>query len=169
MNASWIATTKASAAAIGALVVAALAFNCGAARAGHVTLTSSAADGRNNASALSGIYRVTWSQKELLAAGAPRAYVASNFGYLQGRQGGITIKLRDGQFRLQEALLPHFQCSGTYSATKTTVAIHLTTGCFGRITARWSLQSSQLRLRVSQATDPGDKITFGAKPWKKIG
>lgn len=168
MNASWIARTKFSVAALGTVVVAALALSCGAARAGHVTLNISDLEGRD-ASALNGEYRVTWSQKELLAAGAPQAYVASNFGYLHGRQGGITIKLRDGQFRLQETLLPHFQCGGTYAATKTKVAIHLTSGCFGRIAARWSLESSQLRLRVSQATDPGDKVTFGAKPWKKIG
>ena len=79
------------------------------------------------------------------------------------------VMVRDGRFRLQETLLPHFQCSGTYAASKTTVSIQLTTGCYGRITAHWSPQSGQLRLRVSQANDPGDKVVFGARPWKKIG
>jgi len=27
----------------------------------------------------------------------------------------------------------------------------------------------QLRLRVSRATDRGDEVLFGGKPWKKIG
>lgn len=120
------------------------------------------------ANVLNGTYRVTWSEKELLAAGASRAYVSSNFGYLQGRHGGITIKLHTGQFQLRETLLPHFLCSGTYAVTKNVVSIKLTTGCYGGITAQWSIQNRLLRLRVSRSSDPGDKFLFGGKPWKKI-
>jgi len=35
--------------------------------------------------------------------------------------------------------------------------------------ARWSLRNGLLRLHVFVATDPGDKIAWGSKPWKKIG
>ena len=125
--------------------------------------------GARSSNAIDGTYRVTWSEKELLTAGASRAYVESNFGYLHGRHGGIVIKLHAGQFQLRESLLPRFLCSGTYAVTKSALSIQLTTGCYGGVTARWSLRNRSLRLRVSRSPDPGDKFLFGGKPWQKIG
>lgn len=78
------------------------------------------------------------------------------------------MKLQRGGFRLQETLLPHFLCRGIYAASKTTISIRMTTGCFGQVIARWSLRNGRLSLDVSRATDPGDKVTFGGKPWQKI-
>ena len=150
-------TTRTAAMAAGLLATAALMTICPPAVAAR------------SSNALDGSYRVTWSEKELLAAGASQAYVASNFGYLHGRHGGITIKLHAGQFQLREMLLPRFLCSGTYAVTKSVVSIQLTTGCYGGISARWSLRNRLLRLRVSRSPDPGDKFLFGGKPWQKIG
>lgn len=157
-------------AAFGAIVVATLTLAGGVASAVAAAASSDLAV-RNGASVLDGVYRLKWSEKELLAAGASRGYVGGNFSYLHGNQGVLTMTLRAGRFRVQARGAHWSPCPGTYALSGNKVTIDLgapSFSCHGRITARWSLQKGQLRLRSSQAADPGDEVLFGAKPWTKI-
>jgi hypothetical protein len=113
-------------------------------------------------SVVNGVYRVSWTQTELLAAGPLAAYARTSYGV-------ITLTLRDGRYRFHPQSPP--ECSGRYSVSRTVVTIRAdpATYCQGVVTARWSLRAGDLRLRVIGATDPGDRLVWGGKPWKKIG
>jgi hypothetical protein len=119
-------------------------------------------------SSVDGAYRVTWTEKEAITAGAPYRSAHADFGFAHGQRVVITITLREGRFGLRDG--SHPTCTGSYTVSGTNLSIHeRPPACRGDIRARWSIQSRLLRLRVTQATDPGDKVVFGAKPWRKIG
>ena len=119
-------------------------------------------------SSVDGAYRVTWTEKEAIAAGAPYRSAHADFGFAHGQRVVIAITLREGQFSLRDGWHP--TCKGSYAVSGQNVSIHeRPPACSGDIRARWSLQGRLLRLRVTQATDPGDKVVFGAKPWRRIG
>ena len=65
--------------------------------------------------------------------------------------------------------VPPPDCLGTYAVSGNTVTFRQRQQCHGVVTARWTLSNGRLRLHVTRATDPGDEILFGGKPWKKIG
>jgi TRAP-type C4-dicarboxylate transport system substrate-binding protein len=122
--------------------------------------TTSSARVNTDPSVLNGVYRVSWSEQELLAAGASP-------GYARGNHGVLTWTLRAGGFVLDFSYPP--LCHGTYAVSGATVSIRQGPGCHGVFKATWSLRNGQLRLHVRQASDGGDRALFGAKPWKKIG
>jgi len=111
---------------------------------------------------IDGVYRVSWPAKELIAAGASRAYA-------RGNAGVVTMTLRNRALKLSYLDAP--DCLGRYRVVGAgiTIVFDRRSGCHGEIVARWSLTGSQLRLRVSKATDPGDEIVFGRKPWRRLG
>ena len=123
------------------------------------TATATAA-GKSNPGVLNGVYRVTWTEKQLIAAGTSQRYAHGNHGVL-------TWTLRDGSFQLRWQVPP--LCHGTYVVSGATVSIKQGPGCSGLFRASWSLRNGQLRLSVTRATDPGDRVLFGGKAWKKIG
>ena len=115
---------------------------------------------RTPASVLNGVYRVRWTAKELVADGTSSYYA-------RGNAGVVTMTMRDGQFTWR--VMPPPNCAGTYAVSGNTVSIKFTVYCHGLVVATWSVQNDRLHLRVSRATDSGDKIFFGGKPWAKIG
>ncbi len=120
-----------------------------------VLLPAAVAARTTSSSGLDGVYRVSWSEKELLAAGTTQHYAHVNHGVL-------TLTLRSGKFSLNKL------CHDVYTASGGTVSIKQGPGCSGRVAARWSLSGRTLRLHVTKATDPGDSVLFGGKPWRKI-
>jgi TRAP-type transport system periplasmic protein len=131
-----------------------------AARTTSTTSTTVASSAKAASSALDGAYRVRWTARELLAAG-------TSSHYAKGNAGIVTMTMRHGQFTWRA--LPPPDCAGTYAVSGNTVSIKFTVYCHGRVDATWSLQNDRLGLRVRRATDPGDEILFGRKPWAKIG
>jgi hypothetical protein len=129
------------------------------------TIAASAA-AANPASVLNGVYRISWTEKEVRAAGASRLYAHNNFGYAHGGRAVLTMTLRDGQLRVASS--PPL-CHGTYSVSGSRISIKEGPGCQGRIEATWTLRDGLLRFHISKATDPGDRFAWGVKPWKKIG
>jgi hypothetical protein len=124
---------------------------------------------KSDPSVLNGVYRVTWSEREAIAAGAPYRSAHADFGFAHGERVVITITLREGRFSLRDTSRRP-TCKGRYTVTGKSVSIReRPPECRGDIRARWSLQARLLRLRVNQATDPGDKVVFGEKPWRKVG
>jgi hypothetical protein len=80
------------------------------------------------------------------------------------------MTMRDGDLRVRVSGASWSPCPGTYALTGNVVSIKFQPPkCEGRITAQWSLRHGELRLRVRRAGLPGDAVTFGAKPWRKIG
>ena len=73
---------------------------------GAVGASAVAASSSVNKGALNGIYRITWTKKQLIAAGAAADFAASNT---------LTLTLRDGQFRFQIKEEPALSCRGAYS------------------------------------------------------
>jgi TRAP-type C4-dicarboxylate transport system substrate-binding protein len=131
--------------------------------AGPAFNPSRAAGERTDPSVLNGVYRVSWTQKELRAAGPIAAYARTSYGV-------ITLTLRDGRYRFRAQTAP--ECGGRYTVSGTRVRFRVepaATYCQGVVAARWSLRNGDLRLRVVGATDPGDRLIWGGKPWKKIG
>ena len=123
------------------------------------------ASARSTTTAIDGVYRISWTEKEVIAAGASRVYAHANFGYTNGGRAVITMTLRGG--RLQIVSSPPV-CHGTYAVSGDRISIKQGPGCQGVVVAHWSLRSGFLRLHVSKATDAGDEIAWGTKPWKKI-
>ncbi|HZQ64943.1 MAG TPA: TRAP transporter substrate-binding protein DctP [Gaiellaceae bacterium] len=120
--------------------------------------------------ALDGIYRVRWSEQELVEAGAPLGAASGDFGYAHGEPVVVTMTLRGGHVQVAFRPDPGSPCTGTYAVSGQTVAIELKPPlCQGRTIARWSLAHGLLRLDVTRATGPGDVQLYGAKPWLKIG
>ncbi len=168
MNVVWKVTRRVTVTALAAIVAAALALGFTAASASTARAVATAA--KNDPSVLNGIYHIEWSEKELIAAGAGRGYVASEFGFLHGKKGVLTVTLRDGRYQVRERGAPWSPCPGTYAVSGSTLTINFgpSPRCGGRVAGHWSLQKGQLRLRVTRATDLGSKVTQGGKPWKKI-
>jgi hypothetical protein len=146
-----------------AVVVASLALGGSVARASAGV--SALAD--TDPSVLNGVYRISWTEKELIAAGASHLYAHENLGAAHGRRLVITATLRDGHMAQQWSVPPG--CLGSYTVAGDTVTIRERVHCHGLVTASWLLGNGQLRLHVTRATDAGDEYLFGAKPWKKIG
>ena len=123
----------------------------------------------NDPGVLNGVYRVKWSEKELVAAGASRLYANSNFGFLGGHAGVLTLRMQNGQFTIEAIGAPWSPCTGTSTATRTSVVLAFRPpNCEGRVIAKWFLRHERLRLHVLHAGDPGDAVTFGAKLWVRI-
>jgi hypothetical protein len=116
-------------------------------------------------SVVDGVYRLTWSEKEAIAAGAPYSSAHADFAWADGKLVILTMRLRDGHLSFTDR---HLICRDTYTVSGKTISIENVAPCGGRIIAGWSLDNGQLRLRVTRATDPGDAVIFGSKPWKKI-
>src|SRR5207245_4358763 len=129
---------------------------------------STAPAGRNEASVLNGVYRVKWSEKEAVSDGVPPAFAHGDFGYANGNQIVITMTLRNSHLELQAQPPFPAPCTGTYAVSGNEVSILQTLGCQGRVTARWSLQKSQLRLHVRRASYPGDAVVWARNPWQMI-
>ena len=117
-------------------------------------------------SVLNGVYRISWTEKELIAAGASHLYAHENLGAAHGKRLVITATLQDGHMAQQWSIPPG--CLGSYAVSDDTVTILERVHCHGLVTASWSLGNGQLRLHITRATDAGDKYLFGAKPWKKL-
>jgi hypothetical protein len=117
------------------------------------------AAGNSGPSVLNGVYRIKWTEQELIAAGMSKSLA-------HGDRGVITMTLRDG--RLLYHQVPPSSCAGTYAVSGSTVSFKWHTNCTGSIKARWSLRNGQLRLHVVGGGTEA-KIVFGTKPWKKIG
>jgi TRAP-type transport system periplasmic protein len=126
----------------------------------RTTSSVDAAAGKKPASVLNGVYRVRWTAKELAADGTSSSYARRNAGV-------VTMTMRDGQFTWR--VMPPPNCAGTYTVSGHTVSIKFTVYCHGLVDATWSVQNDRLHFRVSRATDSGDRILFGRKPWAKIG
>jgi hypothetical protein len=103
---------------------------------------------------------VSWTEGQLAAAGATQRYA-------HGNHGRLTWTLQGGTFTLDFSW--GSPCHGTYAASAATISFKEGPGCHGVVAARWSLAGGLLRLRVTRATDPGDRYLFGSKPWQKIG
>jgi TRAP-type C4-dicarboxylate transport system substrate-binding protein len=108
-----------------------------------------------NPAALNGVYRIEWSAKELLHAGVNWRYVHT----LCGRRCVITMTLRDGRYSFCQG--PN--CTGIYTVSGDTVYLRR------YFRARWSVRNGELSFTDVISPDEGDKVFFGAKPWKKIG
>ena len=127
---------------------------------------SSASASQSSPSALNGVYRIKWTEQQLVAAGTSPLYARRNHAV-------ITLTIRDGHdlIRYTDPSTP--DCRAAFTATGIVLSINFHVpscpGGVGLIKARWSLQNGLLRLQVLVATDPGDKIAWGSKPWKKIG
>lgn len=106
---------------------------------------------------LNGVYRIEWSARELLRAGTNWRYVHTNCG----QRCVITMMLRDGRYSFCQGPAP--SCTGIYTLSRNTVYLRR------YFRARWSLRSGELNFTDVISPDEGDKVFFGAKPWKKIG
>jgi hypothetical protein len=111
-------------------------------------------------SGLDGVYRISWTESQLIAAGTSHKYAHGNHGVL-------TWTLQHGTFTLDFGTPP--LCHGAYALSGRTVSVKQGPGCHGVFTAQWSLSSRLLRLHVTKATDLGDRVLFGGKSWTKIG
>jgi hypothetical protein len=127
------------------------------------TTKSTPSDATGTFSALNGDYRVIWSEKELIAAGASPTYAHNNFGT-------VTMKLRNGGYTFREkAQGKDLGCKGPYTINGQSLYLDFrVAGCMGEVTARWARSNGELRLRLLRGTDRGDRVLFGGKPWKKI-
>jgi hypothetical protein len=133
---------------------------CSGAR-GATSLPALAAPARAAApTALDGTYRISWTEKQLVSAGASRSFAVHNH-YV------ATMTMRSGRF--DWAGPPPPTCSGVYTVSGDTVRLRFTTSCTGSVDARWSLAGGRLHLRLIRASDLGTGIQFTAKSWKKIG
>src|SRR5438874_3647477 len=176
MSVIWSPLRKAT--AIGAIVAASLTLGCAVAKAARAAPMSgpvvlrmangyATAAVESDPSVLNGVYRIAWTEKELVAAGASPRYAHENLGPAHGNPLVITMTLRDGHM-LQHWSIPP-DCLGSYAVSGAAVLIREQLHCHGVVTAKWSLGNGLLRLHITRATDAGDKTLFGAMPWKKIG
>lgn len=132
----------------------------------------STASGNGNQNALNGVYRVTWTEKQLIAAGMSPEYARNNHATL-------TMRMQNGRFRFQVKEEPAIRCTGGYdlytlAGTKRfSISFNNPVTCpqiSGIFAAIWSRPGGNLRFRiVSNRGEPGDEVIFGGKVWKKIG
>ena len=117
---------------------------------------------KNPHSALNGVYRVQYTENELVALGTSAKYAKQNYGV-------DTLWLANGRYRVRQSRYPA-ACVGSYTVNGNRVTFDLNVPhCNGIVVAAWALSSGSLRFRVIRATDPGDVQLWGSKPWKKIG
>ena len=117
---------------------------------------------KNASGVLNGIYRVSYTKKELLANGAAAGWVKYNYGT-------GTLSLKDGHYRFHLVNYAPSDCYGPYTVSGQNVRFDLNVPfCTGSVVATWALSNGQLRLRVTNG-DGGDEVYWGSKPWKKIG
>ena len=118
---------------------------------------------KNPASVLNGVYRVSFTEKELVAAGAPAEYAQGNYGV-------STLRLANGRYRYKNSRAP-WTCAGSYSISgrRLTFDFNVPAHCHGVVRMKWTLQPGFLRFRNVVESDKGDAALFGSKPWKKIG
>ena len=148
------------------LTVALLAAAAGADAAPSVV------SGNGNQNALNGVYRITWTEKQLVAAGMSPDYASHNHATL-------TLTLRNGRFRFQIKEEPALKCTGgydlyTFAGTKRfSASFYNAATCpeiNGAFAAIWSRPGGNLRFRfVTNRGEAGDEVIFGGKAWKKIG
>ena len=136
-----------------AVVVVVLVLAGGAARA---TASVAARATNTDPSVLNGVYRISWTEKELIAAGASHLYAYENLGAAHGNRLVITTTLRDGHMLQHWSVSPG--CNGTYAVSGDTVTFRERVHCHGLFIAGWSLGNGQLRLDITRATDVGDEI-----------
>lgn len=120
---------------------------------------------RNRNSALNGIYRVSFTEQELLAGGAKP-------GYARNQTGVTTLTFRDGRYVFLERnrLAIPGGCSGSYELRGKRIFADLNVkGCHGTLRAAWSLRNGWLRLSDIVVEESGDPVFWESKPWKKIG
>jgi TRAP-type C4-dicarboxylate transport system substrate-binding protein len=133
--------------------------SCGGQAPGEPAATAA----RTDPTVLNGVYRVTWTDRELAAIGPVAKFARPSYG------GVITLAMHDGRYRFQPGTPP--ACTGTYTVSASTVRFRVdaATYCQGVVTARWSFVGGQLVLDVISATNPYDQIIWGRKPWREIG
>ena len=135
------------------------------------------ADGKLGPSAINGVYRWSWTPKQLQAAG-------TSADYAQRNAATITMTFTNGRFRMQVREDPSFKCSGKYHVEtiggkkQFSMSLHSPTACpdgSALIVANWSLGNGYLRWRnlvvdpYSTSEPKPDAVFFGGKAWKKIG
>jgi len=116
---------------------------------------------RTDPSVLDGVYRVIWTERELRAAGTSDVYAHDN-------RGVLTLTFHGGRYRVHLPG-PIEDCVGDYRVSGRKLAFAFELPCQGSISARWSLRGHWLDFDDVQATDGGDRVIFGVKPWRKIG
>jgi hypothetical protein len=112
--------------------------------------------------------RLTWTGQELMAAGASSHYTHETCQ----TSCVFTLTLRNGHLKVHAVptnKAKSWTCLGNYTVSASTVSIAFIRPCRGRVVAKMSPRNGALRLRVSLATDPGDEVFWGGKPWKKVG
>jgi dipeptidyl aminopeptidase/acylaminoacyl peptidase len=124
------------------------------------TAASAAADpARAARTPLDGTYEVTWTPRQLVAAGTTTQFARENSGHL-------TMTLRRGVMHLDLDTPPG--CVGRYTVRGQRFSFRLSPpSCTGSVTARWSLRANRLRLRVINTAAKDDGIVMAGKPWKK--
>ena len=130
------------------------------------------ASGNVNRSALNGVYRITWTEKQLIAAGMTPDYASHNHATL-------TLTLRNGRFRFQIKEEPALKCTGGYTLYTFAGTKRFSTSLYNAATcpeihatfaAIWSRPGGNLRFRfVTNSGEAGDEVIFSGKAWKKIG
>ena len=128
------------------------------------------ASGNGNQNALNGVYRITWTKEQMMAAGASREFAASDT---------LTLTLRGGRFRLQIKKEPALKCTGGYTlytfagSKRFSISLNNPVTCpdlNASFVATWSRPGGNLRFRIVQNRgEAGDEVLFGGKAWKKIG
>ena len=115
-------------------------------------------------SVLNGIYRIQWSEQDLIAAGASATFAHENHGI-------DTLTLTNGHFSIHFDQPPAPNCDGTYTVLEDRFWIDFygSGECGGIVAANWSLGNDELQMRNVQATDAGDVSFWGSKSWTKIG
>jgi len=119
----------------------------------------------NPASVLNGVYRVSFTEKELLAGGAKP-------GYARYQTGVATLTLRDGRYVFLERnrLAIPGGCRGPYNVRGKRIFADLNVkGCHGTLRAAWALRNGWLRFSDIVVEESGDPVFWESKPWKKIG
>jgi TRAP-type C4-dicarboxylate transport system substrate-binding protein len=117
--------------------------------------------GGGDQSVMNGVYRVNWTEDELFAAGTTPVYAHGNYGVR-------TLTLTDGHYLFEDSI-PGPPCEGSYAISGNFFSIDFNVGvCQGTATAKWELANGWLRFSHVEATDAGDEVVLGAKPWAKI-
>jgi hypothetical protein len=135
-----------------------------------VSIGAAYAQTPGNQAALNGVYRITWTTKQLIAAGAPSDSASG---------ATLTFTLRSGKFKFQINEEPGLRCTGAYSiytfkgAKRFSITMNNPSTCpeiNATFVATWTRPGGNLRFHVvSNRGEAGDEVLFGGKNWKKIG
>lgn len=112
--------------------------------------------------ALDGVYRLNWSEPEMVRAGISAGYASHTFGL-------ETWTLKGGRYvyHTDDGLNPP-DCRGPYTIRGHRLFVDFNVpGCVGTLDATWTLKGDQLWLSVRNNTRD-DVIWWGTKPWRKI-